>query len=42
MKELLAGLAAVSMIARGLALNPVTQVIPPVGTSRDARDSGAT
>lgn len=28
MKELLAGLAAVSMIARGLALNPVTQVLP--------------
>jgi peptidoglycan/LPS O-acetylase OafA/YrhL len=30
MKQLLAGLAAVSMIARGLALAPGTQVQPPV------------
>jgi small-conductance mechanosensitive channel len=29
MKELLAGLTAVSMIARGLALSPATQVQPP-------------
>lgn len=42
MKELLAGIAFASMIARGLALAPVTQVqevaaVTPVATTRDRR-----